>query len=235
MTKIVVLEDEKKDQDLIQETLDPFYFKYGEALSIKYYNKCTTDLTKEIEDLSERKIYILDICLNGKITGVDVAKKIREIDWDSEIIFLTNHTSYEHKVYSSIFKIFRFIEKFDNMERRLSECITLILNKECDKGMFRYKNSQMNLIIYMKDILYILRDKDDRKLIIKTTNNSFKVSKTLESILDDLDSRFKKVHRSCIANTDRVLQYEWSKGYFILDNSEKVPYLSKKHKGEVVC
>lgn len=234
MINIIVVEDDIKDQKMIQKILKPFHFKYNETIKIEYYKKYNASLLKEIEDLSQRKIYILDICLQSKITGINIGLKIREKDWDSEIIFLTNHTSYEQKVYNSILKVFRFIEKFDHMEERLSKCIDLILSRKYDRGIFKYKNNQIDLQIYMKDILYIYRDKDERKLVIKTTNNSFLVNKSLDDILKDLDNRFKKVHRSCIANTQRISKYDWKEGKFILDTKEEVNFLSKKYKEGVV-
>ena len=82
--------------------------------------------------------------------------------------------------------------------------------------------------------MYIYRDKDERKLIIKTTNNSFLVNMSLDGILKELDSRFKKVHRSCIANIQRVNKFDWKNNKFILDNKEEVELLSKKYKDDVV-
>lgn len=234
MAKIVVVEDSKNDQLLIKNIISPFYFKYGEQIKLLFFKKYDKELEAEINDMSERKIYILDINLKTNITGINIALKIRENDWDSEIIFLTNHDSYIHKVYNNILKVFRFIEKFDNMEERLTWCLDLILSKKQDNGMFKFSNNQIDLRIYLKDILYIYRDKDERKLVIKTTSNSFKVNKTFNEILLDLDSRFKKVHRACIVNTERVSEYKWNTGDFVLDTNEEVHLLSKKFKEKVV-
>ena len=41
------------------------------------------------------------------------------------------------------------------------------------------------------------------------------------------------VHRACIVNTDRVEVYNWVKGFFILDNGNKVHMLSRKFKKEI--
>ena len=232
MTKIVVVEDTESDQKLIKKIISPFYFKFEEEITASFYNKYCKELEKEIADKSQRKIYILDIDLQSKLTGINIALKIREDDWDSEIIFLTNHDSYHDKVYDSIFKVFTFIEKFDHMEERLSAAISIIFNKNDDTKMFHFKNNQIELRIYLKDILYIYRDKEERKLVIKTTNNSFMVNKTINEMLNSLDSRFRQVHRSCIVNEQRVRAYKWTKGLFVLDNGEEVQMLSKNFKEE---
>lgn len=87
---------------------------------------------------------------------------------------------------------------------------------------------------YNDELKSIIKDTSERKLIIKTTHNAFKINKTLEEMLTELDERFEQVHRSCIVNTARVSKYNWSTGDFILDTSEKVPLLSKKYKEKVV-
>ena len=234
MVKIIVVEDDDKDQKSIKKIIDSLCFKYNQTLKTYFFNKYDSSLLTQINDLSERKIYILDICLKGKITGINIALKIREMDWDSEIIFLTNHSNYEQKVYSSVLKVFKFIQKFDNMEERLLESIDLILSKKYDNSVFKYRNNQIDLQIYLKDILYIYRDKDERKLVIKTTNNSFLINKSLKEMLILLDSRFKMVHRSCIVNSQRVNKYDWQKGKIILDNNEEIAFLSKKYKETVI-
>ena len=234
MVKIIVVDDEQKEQERIKSVIDPLHFKYEDTINTLFFKKLDKKLLEEINDLSERKIYILDICLNGKITGMNIALKIRENDWDSEIIFLTNHSNYEQKVYNNVLKTFKFIQKFDNMEERLTQCLNKILKQKYDKKTFNYRNNQIDLRIYLKDILYIYRDKDERKLVIKTTHNSFMINKSLEAILSELDNRFKQVHRSCIANIERVSKYDWKNGKFTLDNNEEVEFLSKKYKDEIL-
>ena len=72
MVKILIVEDDEKDQQLIQKIINPFYFKYSETISVNFFTKCTSALLKEIADVSEKKIYILDICLHSKITGINL-------------------------------------------------------------------------------------------------------------------------------------------------------------------
>jgi oligoendopeptidase F len=74
----------------------------------------------------------LDIELNSNLSGINIANKIREDDWESEIIFLTNHDNMFEQVYRSIYKVFNFIEKYHNFEERLSKDLAKIVNKNYD-------------------------------------------------------------------------------------------------------
>ena len=137
----------------------------------------------------------MDIELETKTNGIEIAKMIREKDWESEIIFITSHDKMFETVYRSVYQVFNFIEKFYNMESRL--------------------------------------DKEERKILIHTDTNIFKLNMTLNDIMTLLDERFIQTHRACITNRQRVHEWNWPKSYFVLDNGEKVEYLSKKYKKEV--
>lgn len=120
------------------------------------------------------------------------------------------------------------------MQERLEKDLDIIFKKDFDNDMFVYNNRFFDLKIYYRSILYIYRETNERKLVIVTDTNKFKIGITLTEMLDLLDDRFKQCHRACIINTERVQKYEWNKGYFILDNKERVDMLSKKYKKEVM-
>lgn len=230
MIKFIIVDDELIYKKRIIKIIDKLMFNNNEAYDIISFDCHNADLKKQIEDLSVEKIYILDIELPGKYSGLDISKSIRSIDWDSEIIFITSHDKMFETVYRSVYKIFSFIEKFQNMDERLEEDLKTIISKKYDTEKFTYATSKIEIQIYLKDILYIYRDTAERKLVIKTTNNNFLVNLNISDILKKLDSRFRQVHRACIVNNERVNLYNWSQGYFILDNNEKVNMCSRNYK-----
>ena len=59
------------------------------------------------------------------------------------------------------------------------------------------------------------------------------LNKSILEISKELDGRFRQIHRACIVNKDRVNQFNWSKGYFQLDNGEKVDLCSKNYKENI--
>lgn len=233
MIKIIVVEDNPKTQMEIKTILRDKEILSREDIKIEYYSKYCTELKEIIKDSSERKIYILDIELGTKISGIDIAKFIRDNDWDSEIIFLTAHDKMFETAYRTVHEIYDFIEKFHNMKERLIKDIKDIFKRKYDKRMFKFNCRNYSLQIFYRSINYIYRDKEERKLIINTCNNSYSINLSVTEALDYLDSRFKIVHRACIVNLDHVEAFNWSKGYFVLDNGEKVYILSKKYKKEL--
>lgn len=232
MIKFIIVDDEEKWLKEFERIVNEVAFKSEKEYEIYSFKKYNEELHQLIIDNSEQKIFLMDLELDPKHTGMDILREIREEDWDSEIIVLTNHDRMFETVHKEIYKTFDFIEKFDNFENRLRKDIKKIVNKKLDKGKFIYNTRKISLQIFFKDILYIYRDTIDRKLIIKTSNNEFIVNLTINEILDMLDNRFTQCHRSCILNEDRVTEKNYVDGYFITDTGEQVDLLSKKYREE---
>lgn len=233
LVKFVVVDDDESNLEEVKNIIREVTFNLNEDVKIATYSKYCKNLADEINNISERKIYILDIELDDKYSGIQIAENIRLNDWESEIIFMTYHDKMFETVYRKVYEVFDFIEKFYNFKERLKKDIKIILNKNFDNKLFVYKSRNVDLKIYLKNILYIYRDKEERKVVVVTDNNKFIVGLGVQEVLDLLDSSFALVHRACIVNKNRVQKYNWSDKYFVLDTGEEVNMLSKKYKKDV--
>lgn len=231
MVRFVLVDDEANVISHITNLLNEIVKEEKEIVS---FSKIDAALKKEIDNTDMKKVYILDIELGHKVSGISIAKLIRDIDWESEIIFITNHDKMFESAHRTVYKVFDFIEKFHEFDKRFKKDILEILKTNFDNKMFIYKLNNVELSLYYKSILYIY--KEDRKLIIKTDkkiNNTYTLSISLKEILTLLDYRFVQCHKSCIVNKLRISKKDYKDGYFILDTGEKVYMLSKKYKDEV--
>ncbi len=229
MVKFILVDDDAGELKHLAFLLEEFV---KEDKEIRCFSKVDAELKKEIQNTDVRKIYVLDIQLGNKVSGISVAKLIREVDWQSEIIFITNHDEMFESAHRTVYKIFDFIEKFHEFDKRFKKDITEILKRNFDNEMFLYKANNVELSIYYRAILYIYRDTEERKLVIVTDNNKYKVSLSIKEILTYLDKRFVQCHRSCIVNKTRIQEKNFKEGYFVLDNGRKEFLLSKKFKKE---
>lgn len=233
MIKIIVVDDDIEMQNNVRQIIRKVIFNCENEIKINNYTRFDGNLMNEIKETSYHKIYILDIELANNSSGIQIAKKIREIDWDSQIIFMTNHDKMFETVYRSVYQVFDFIEKFHDFELRLENDLKTILTKKFDNKMFCYNGKNIDLQVYFRSILYIYRDANERKVILVTDSNRFVVGMTINEILEKLDDRFMLVHRSCIANSEHIQKVDWVNKKFILDNGNEVSKLSKKYKKEI--
>lgn len=227
MVKFIVVDESPKYVKRIEKVIREVVMDDKEVLVC---SKLDTVLKKEIGNLDCKKVYILEIELGSNVSGISIAKLIRKVDYDSEIIFITNHDQMFESAHRNVHKIYDFIEKFHNFDRRLEKDLKEITNKKCDGKVFHFESNQVKRDIYFKNILYIYRETEERKLIIVTPNNKYRVNMTIKEIQDSLDERFVRCHRSCIYNKTRVEEKNYKEGYFTLDTGEKVYMLSKKYK-----
>ncbi len=234
MIKFILVEDDKDNINVVKDIIRKVTFDNDEEISIETYTKFCSGLEKEINNISERKVYVLDIELEGNKSGIQIAELIRVNDWESQIIFMTNHDKMFETVYRKVYEVFDFIEKFHNFKERLTKDLQLILSRDFNNKMFIYKSRNVDLNIYLKNILYIYRDKEERKVVIVTDNNKFTVAIGVQDIMKYLDKSFVMVHRACVVNKKRVQKYNWSGKYFVLDNGDRVDMLSKKYKKDVL-
>ena len=228
MIRFVIVEDDKetikKVEGIIKKTLFDKDVIYDKAI----YSKYNKDLAKEITDYSMIKIYIMDIELENSISGIEIAKKIRENDWESNIIFITTHDKMFEQVFRKVYNVFDFIEKFDSMENRLKQDIINIAKHNFDYKTFKYSTNNIDVQIYLKSINYFTRDPKERKIIINTDNNEFYINMSIKDLETKIDSRFVKVSRSTLVNRENVVEINWNKGFFVLKNGE-IKYLVTKN------
>lgn len=233
MIRFVIVEDEYKYAVKIRKIIDKIKFKINQEVKTYEFKGLDKNLESLIKNCDQRTIYILDIELENSKSGIEIASTIRENDWDSEIIFITNHDKMFETAHRNVYEVFDFIEKYYNLENRLNKDINTILSKNIDKKLFTYNGRNIDLQLYLHNIKYIYRDKEDRKAVIVSDNSSFSINMGLKEILDLLDDRFKMVHRSCIVNTDKVSTYDWANSIILLNDGTKVNYLSKKYRKEI--
>ena len=228
--KFILVEDDIKAIEKVKAIICDVIFPYNIDYKIIAFNKCNSKLKDEINDLTMMKTYILSVDLKQDISGIDIAEYIREKDWDSNIIFLTKHGNMFETAHRKVCNVFEFIEKYQNMNKRLTEDIKKIIIHSCDHKMFTFSCSGSDYKIYYKSIKYINRNTNTRKLVIHTENKTYNCNMTIKMAMEKLDKRFIRVSKSTIINNDYICEINWNKGYAILTDDTLINSISKKYK-----
>lgn len=219
---IVVVEDNrilrKREIEAIRKALKDYDYKIVEY----------SDFTKELKKLIQTpdfKIYVLDIELLNS-SGIDIANYIRDYDDMSEIIMCSFHYELEYKILKSKLKILDFVSKYDNAYVNLTNLILEVFNKHSRK-VLKITDKGAILFIVIKDILYISKEKNTRKCVIKTFNNEYLVNKNLEEIKQELNSDFIQVSRNCIVNQNNVEEYNFKDSKIKFKNGKEIDVVLK--------
>lgn len=113
MIRFVICDDNvevvEKTRLIVNKVMMPYDYDY-KITRFKSYNSTFESIIKNND---EQKIYILDIELPGT-TGLDIADKIREHDWNSIIIILTSHYECQDLVFEGRMTLF---QNFQSMKK----------------------------------------------------------------------------------------------------------------------
>lgn len=184
------------------------------------------NLVKAVEDGEYFDIIFLDIEM-GDGNGITVAQRIREIDRNVLIIYVTSHESYMRESFSV--RPFQFLVK-PVEERQMTDCFEAACAEISNAdNYFRYSYQRLNYKIPLKDIFYFESRK--RKVYIMTEKEIFEFYGKLneiEEILKASKGAFLRIHQSFLVNYKHIkgLGYD----FVIMDNGERISISEERRK-----
>ncbi len=165
--------------------------------------------TEAVEMFLKQKfdVVFMDIIMS-KISGVDIAKKILEIDSSAIIIYVTSSTDYAVRAFEQF--IFQYLVKpiseevLDLVFERSFEKIekNILYNKE--KSFFAIKKYSKEIKIMDNDVLYF--EKENNYININLENNKVEgIRMTLKELENIIDMElYLRCHNGFIVNKSKI-------------------------------
>lgn len=232
MLNIVVYED---NDNFMKKNINSINLAFADndlEYRILKFNKYSNELEEIINNKNIKKIYILDVEMNG-ITGLEVASKIREDDWDSVIIFATAYDKYHNDVFYSRLMVLDFICKYNGYEDRLKEDIKAAIGVLYKQKIFVFKYNNIVYRVPYSSINYIEKEPLIKRCVIHTINNQFYIVKSINWLNDNLDNSFYRSHQSCIVNLNNIKEVDCTMNIIAFKNGESTYLLANKNKKEL--
>ncbi len=175
-------------------------------------------------------VFILDIDLKSKISGLDLAEIIRKKDKNTYIIFLTGHLEYSLVAYK--YKTFDYLPKPITIER-LENTITRLFEDVIDSKIKFVKFDNSKTLIRQDTIQYI--QKDGMKLIFYTDTKKYELYGSFRKILPNLPKQFIQCHKSYIVNLEKITDINMCNNTIFLNNNENSKcYIGPKYKNQLL-
>lgn len=231
MINFIVCDDNEVIRKQVEDLIIKVMMKNNLSYKVHLYSDYNKSFITMINQNLSNKIYILDIETPSE-SGINMARKIREKDIDSIIIFLTSHYELGPALLDEELMFLTFVSKFNNQEKRISSAINKALKMIGHKQAIRFEDRGTLYTLPVNDILYVTRDSVDRKCIVKTDYTEFRIIKTINEMEDLLGSSFIHTHRSCLANKNRIRLINKKDGSITFDNGEQIRLLSNMYKEE---
>lgn len=149
-----------------------------------------------------------------KLSGLECAKKIADIDPKIIIIFATGYNEYMGEAFEiyafdyivkpfKIERIYKTLERIKEINRLKEEPTDKIVAKEKRLDKLSVKNKEGLSFIDTRDIIMIQRE--ERSTVIYTVDNNYMTSESLSSLEEKLDpTQFFRSHKSYIVSLSRI-------------------------------
>lgn len=201
MLKIGVLDDEPEYIVQIHRITEKYLTEKGIRFELHEYNH-SERLLWAAEEKGNFDLFLLDIELDGG-SGLETARKIRQLDSECAIVYITNYVDYapaafEHNAFRYILK--RELE--EKLPKMYDELCPKLLQK--DERCYMVKTDSRMERIYYKDVLYI---KKEKKYVVFHMKSGAQIQdrNTLDQVEQKLDGRdFVKIDKGCIINLNHL-------------------------------
>lgn len=200
MLKIAYCDDMEQDRKNIFNALAHIEAKWNDKFDIVHFESgeelCKYTLKNHYD------IVLLDIQMGG-IDGIETATRIRSLNQDTLIIFISSYDDRVKELFS--FRTIAFLDKpvdIDKLEEAILRAYEIV-KKESEVN-FSYAKEGATLYIPIKDIVYF---ESSRNMVLIHTNNGVEsYYGTLASVWEQLaeTNEFVMAHRSFIFNLKYV-------------------------------
>lgn len=206
MISVIIYEDDKEMEELYQETIRKFFELRRKKVKFYIFPFYTRNLENKFKNIPGKKIYILDIEVEGK-SGLDLARMIRSNgDWMSPLIVVTSYEHLRNTGFTSKILMLDFISKKENVKLKLRQSLETVCNILQMKDFYTFQYDGKLFHIPFEDTLYFEKDSNDNYTFMYTKNNCYKIKESITQIEKKLkyQPNFLKIHRSCIVNTNQI-------------------------------
>lgn len=165
MIRIALVEDETIEQERVKGFINDFEEKYKVKILLNIFDNGSKFLFDF--EYSKYDIILMDIELGKNENGIEISKKIREIDEDVFLVFMTSLIQYAidgYKVNAIDYLVKPY--SFEDFSTRLYGIVDKVKNSHSEKVLIQTNGAK--IVIAVKDIVYV--EVSNHQLIFHTTS-----------------------------------------------------------------
>ena len=214
--QIAVVDDESSFANKVKNDIEKFFQEQQKTVKVKCFFDAS--LFIDLQKQNGYDLYLLDVEM-PEINGIMLAEKIRSLNYNVRIVFLTAHENYARygykvKAYDYLLKDSYQEELFLMLERIWKE------DRENQEEYYIISSDNKNCKFYVNDILYLVKEKQYTVFHCKE-EVLHRERGSLQAILEHLPKeRFVWIDKGTILNLRYVTQFE--KYVITLETGEKL-------------
>ena len=218
MVKIAIVDDSIEILASIRKIVESITIKFLDDRELEIYTYARAELLiYDLEENIQFDIFLLDVEMPD-MNGIELAKKIRKMQENGYIIFLTSHPQFAIRGYDRKVRAYQYLLK-ETMNSRLPEVMEDVIRRclrEEKEYYFIVNQHRMEKLKY-QNIIHI--KKDGKNCMIVMDDGVHTDRTTLENIMSCLDAAmFLPIERGCIVNIEHICKIQRNEVY--MDNGD---------------
>lgn len=225
---IVICDDDNLYRDKLEKMIYGVLIEKQIKSEIIVSSANPADIIDYVDNSSVVTLYLLDIYIDERFGGIDLAKHIRQVDDISPIIFITHYLDMLTTTYEFNLKLLDYIYKNDDSiaRKKIEECILLINERE-SKGYvncLKVKSPDSTKIIPFEKIYFLETVPGTHKIILHHKNGIIQFYDSIKNLISMLSDDFVKCHKSVIVNKTKIIGVDKRNKLLLLHNHNECSY-----------
>ncbi|MCL1935364.1 MAG: LytTR family DNA-binding domain-containing protein [Defluviitaleaceae bacterium] len=230
MLKLFICEKKKDYQKYIYDIVKSHVWTCDYSINIEIVTNNENDIFDYLEKNQTTGIYFLSICRKSKNICIENARRIRDLDIDGYIIFVSSEKCYLKYVIKNKIEPLEYIFNSSiDFKKEIIACIDYaykkyISNSSSIRKIFSFKSNDERIInLKLEDIFYFAKIKNSPHMIkVISEKSKFEFRGNLKETLLCLNNDFYRCHKSYIVNLKKIK--EINKGLYcvVMDNDKHI-------------
>ena len=200
---IAVCDDNLSDREIIRQQLSIYFSDKFIEYNIDSYEN-GVNLIYSIEDGEYYDIIFLDMYMD-KLNGIQVAEKLRNMNYKGKIIFLTVTSKYAVESYDV--EASGYLVKPHDIDK-ISMVLDRVLSNYENVHTYQIKKRNSVIQVLYSEIEYI-ESSNSKCILHRTDGNEYTIYKKLNDIEEEINHRaFLRCHQSYLVNMNKIESVE---------------------------
>lgn len=222
LMKIAIIEDEQIHSQVLSEYIRKWGRERKTALAVRAFQTAEEFLFHWQEEAYD--ILLIDIQMPG-MNGMDMAKKIRQKDKETDFIFTTGITDYIAEGYevSAAHYLIKPVQ-----EGRLYDCLDRLAAKQREKAYILLHTMQEEVVKLPASAINYAEARGHYAVIKPAYKELLEVKESLSELERMLGQEFIKCHRSYLCRVGSICRIE--KDSILFDDNSRIPVSRRMHQ-----
>ncbi|ALS37572.1 DNA-binding response regulator [Enterococcus ureilyticus] len=216
---IIICEDQIIQLNQIETIIQNFILFHNNLFQITLKTQSPEEVKKYLHKFKPKQgIYFLDIDLNHKMNGIELAEEIRSHDVQAKIIFITTHDEMIPLTIKRRIETLGFVVKDQSLESYRAEIVELLALAQHridslkieQNNAFVFSIGSQTFLLDLQEIYLLEPSALPHRVTLYTKNGQYEFYGKLTDIEKKYPVLFK-INRSCLINPKNVREIEFKK------------------------